>query len=255
MDNVVWIGVTHRRYFNNAPSPQLSPAELRAAEQSPAKATSPTVPTREHLDAFFARVDPVRGRLIFAIDATASRQPTWDTAAKLTSQLFDAAAATGGIDIQLVYYRGAGECVASRWLSDAKSLASIMSGVMCRAGETQIKKVLSHACKENQRQKVDALVLISDACEELLTELYGQARELGSVPVFLFQEGDDKRVAEIYAAIAAISGGAVAKFDTGAAQRLADLLKAVAAFAAGGIKALAAQKTEAATLLIGQLKN
>ena len=48
---------------------------------------APTVPTHAHLDEFFSRVDPVRGRLIFAIDATASRQPTWDLAAKLTAQM------------------------------------------------------------------------------------------------------------------------------------------------------------------------
>ncbi|WP_439370966.1 VWA domain-containing protein [Bradyrhizobium sp. DASA03120] len=216
--------------------------------------TSSSVSTRPHLDEFFAKVDPVRNRLIFAIDATASRQPTWDRAAKLTAQMFDAAAAIGGLDIQLVLFRGAAECVASRWLSDARSLTAIMSGVMCRSGETQIGKILIHARKENERKRVAALVLISDACEELPTILYTEARRLGDVPVLLFQEGNDERVGEIYAEIAGVTGGAVAKFDLGAAGRLEDLLKAVAAFAAGGVKALAAQNSEAATLLLTQLK-
>ena len=70
----------------------------------------------------------------------------------------------------------------------------------------------------------------------------------------MFQEGADDRVARIYAEIANITGGASCKFDAGAAQRLADLLKAVAAFATGGVKALAAQQTEAATLLLTQVK-
>jgi hypothetical protein len=216
--------------------------------------TAPTIPSRAHLNEFFSRVDPVRKRLIFAIDATASRQPTWDTAAKLTAQMFAAVAGIGGLNIQLLYYRGPSECVASRWLSDPKSLTGIMSGVMCRAGETQIRKVLAHACKESERMKVAALVLVSDACEEEAADLYTAARKLDGVPAFLFQEGDDKRVAEIYGKIARITGGAIAKFDPGAAQRLADLLKAVAAFAAGGVKALAAQHSEAATLLLTQLK-
>ena len=216
--------------------------------------TAPTIPTRAHLDEFFSRVDPIRGRLIFAIDATASRQPTWDTAAKLTAQLFDTAAAVGGIDVQLCYYRGPNECTASRWLSDARSLPSIMSLITCRSGETQIKRVLAHARKENARKKVDALILISDACEELPSELYSAARELGDVPVFMFQEGDHKSVVEIYSEIAAITRGAYCKFETGAAQRLADLLKAVAAFAAGGVKALANQNSDAARLLLTQLK-
>lgn len=37
-----------------------------------------------------------RGRLIFALDATASRAPTWDRAAKLQGEMFEAAAALGG---------------------------------------------------------------------------------------------------------------------------------------------------------------
>jgi hypothetical protein len=158
-----------------------------------------------------------------------------------------------GLDVQLVYFRGWNECVASRWLTDAKSLAGIMSTVTCRGGPTQIGRVLDHARKEHQRKKVDALVLISDACEEIPADLYAAARELG-VPAFLFQEGDDDQTAGVYAEIANITGGATAKFDAGAAARLADLLKAVAAFAAGGVKALASQQTEAARLLLTQVK-
>jgi hypothetical protein len=249
---VISLGVRRsgRLDSNFAPTPQaIGNATIRSSAQS-----APTVPSRTHLDSFFAKVDPIRGRLIFAIDATASRQPTWDAAAKLTAQLFDAAAAIGGLDVQLVYYQGIDKCVASRWLSDARSLTDIMTNLTCRGGETQIGKVLAHARKESESKQVAALVLISDACEENPADVYTEARRLGNVPVFLFQEGGDQRVAGIYSEIAGITGGATAKFDTGAAQRLADLLKAVAAFAAGGIKALANQKSEAATLLLTQLR-
>jgi hypothetical protein len=216
--------------------------------------TTPALRTRAHLDAIFSRVDPVRGRLIFALDATASRQPTWDAAAQLQSEMFGTVAAIGGLDVKLVYYRGHGECVSSRWISDARSLSTIMSRVTCAAGHTQIRKVLAHVRRESARQKVNALIIVSDACEETPHKLYGEAREIGNVPVFMFQDGDDQRIGEIYAEIAHITGGAHCKFDAGAAQRLADLLKAVAAFAAGGVKALASQKTEAATLLLTQIK-
>jgi hypothetical protein len=209
--------------------------------------------THARLEALFARVDPTRGRLIFALDATASRQPTWDTAAQLQGQMFDTVAAIGGLDAQLVYFRGPSECVASRWFSDSKSLATTMSRIMCAAGQTQIRKVLSHARKENARERINAVVVIGDACEELPAALYAEAAEL-AVPVFMFQEGNDERVAGTFSEIARITGGASCKFDGNAAQRLADLLKAVAAFAAGGIKALAAQKTDAATLLLTQIK-
>jgi hypothetical protein len=214
---------------------------------------APTVPTRTHLEAFFAKIDPVRGRLIFALDATASRQPTWDKAAQLQAEMFAAVAANGGLDIQLIFFRGNDECTASRWMSDAAALSAIMRRVSCAAGHTQIRKVLNHTRKENARGKVNALVLVSDACEESSGELYSAAREL-ALPAFMFQEGGDEHVGRIYAEIARITGGAHCQFDSSAAQRLSDLLKAVAAFAAGGVQALTAQKSEAARLLLTQLK-
>jgi hypothetical protein len=211
-------------------------------------------PKRTHLEQFFSRIDPVRGRLIFALDATASRQPTWDTAAQLTTQMFGTVAAIGGLDVQLVFYRGHDQCTASRWQSDARALAAAMQVVTCMAGHTQIRRVLTHTQKENARQKIAALVLISDACEERPADLYNAARELANVPAFMFQEGDDEHVAGIYAEVARLSGGAHCRFDSGSAQRLADLLKAVAIFAAGGLQALSAQKSEAARLLLAQIK-
>jgi hypothetical protein len=212
----------------------------------------PTIGDRKHLKAFLESVNSARGRLIAALDATVSRQPTWDRAAALTSEMFGAVAAIGGLDAQLVYYRG-DECVAGRWLSDARALSASMRSVMCVAGYTQIGAVLRHIRKENAREKVNAAILISDACEEDPPSLYAEAREL-SVPIFLFQEGNDARVERIYTELARITGGAIAKFDSSAAQRLADLLKAVAAFASGGMKALANQNTEAAKLLLTQIR-
>jgi hypothetical protein len=200
---------------------------------------------------FLARHDPVRARLVIAIDATASRQPAWDVAARLQAEMFTAAAA---LDVQLVYYRGLAEFIASRWLSDARSLTAIMSKVSCQAGSTQIQRVLQHARAEQQRQQINGVVLISDACEEPPSALYDAAAGLG-VPVFIFQEGNDTQVELTYREIARITNGAHARFDAGAATRLGDLLKAVAAFAGGGIKALATQKTEAAVLLLEQLRS
>jgi hypothetical protein len=213
----------------------------------------PAVSRRAHLEDFFARVAPVRARLIFALDATASREPTWDLATGLTTRMFETAAAIGSLDIQLLYYRGYCECVASRWLSDAPSLIAAMRRVRCEAGHTQIGRVLDHVRKENAKEKVAALVLIGDACEEDAGDLSRRATELG-VPVFLFQEGAAEYAGRIYAELARITGGAFCKFDAGAADRLADLLKAVAAFAAGGVKALANENSEAARLLLTQVR-
>jgi hypothetical protein len=211
-----------------------------------------TAANRAHLATFFSKVDPPRGRLILAIDATASRQPTWDQATKLQGDIFAAVATTGGLDVQLVYYRDLDECVASKWFMDARALRSVMARVICVAGHTQIKRVLAHTRHEHASKKVDALAIISDACEETPYQLYTEAREL-SVPVFMFQEGEDPHVGEIYATIADITKGAVAKFDSSSAHRLAELLRAVAVFAAGGTKALANEKSEAARLLLTQV--
>ena len=171
--------------------------------------TTPAIPTRAHLDAFFERVNPRRGRLIFAIDATASREASWDLAAGLTAQMFETVA-IGGLDLQLVYYRGYRECVASRWLTDARSLIAAMARVRCESGHTQIARVLDHIRKETTREKVSAAVIISDACEEEPGDLYLCATELG-VPCFMFQEGSDQRVGRIYAEIARLTKGAAVR--------------------------------------------
>src|SRR5262249_54740471 len=130
-----------------------------------------TPATRSEVDTFLAdlkqRTAPsTQGRLIFALDATASREATWDTACKLQAEMFREAATVGGLDMQLVYYRGLDECRASRWLSDAGQLGKTMSQIMCRAGETQLEKVLIHAAKETKLLKVSGLAFVGDALEE-----------------------------------------------------------------------------------------
>ncbi len=231
--------------------------------QPPAPAQS----SRSDIDAFLDKVKSLgpaatagkRGRLIFALDATMSRQPTWDTACTLQADMFREAAAIGGLDIQLVYFRGLGECRASGWVAGSERLAELMSAIDCRGGHTQIGKVLSHARQEHAKQRVQALVFVGDAMEEALDDLCAAAGELGllGVPVFMFQEGHDAVAEKAYREIARLSHGAYCRFDTGAAHELRDLLRAVAAYAAGGIKALAdlsAKQAGGARKLLAQLK-
>jgi len=199
-----------------------------------------------------------RGRLIFALDATMSRQPTWDSACALQADMFREAAAAGGLDIQLVYFRGLGECGASAWVADSAKLASLMSRIDCRGGHTQIGKVLSHARKEHGRKPVQALVFVGDAMEEKIDDLCAAAGELSllGVPVFMFQEGHDAVAEKAYREIARLSRGAYCRFDAGAAHELGELLRAVAAYASGGRKALAALATRqsaSAQKLLAQL--
>jgi hypothetical protein len=181
-----------------------------------------------------------KGRLIFAMDATMSRQPTWDLALALQSEMFAAVRDVGGLDVQLVYFRGFGECRASRWVSDPMALQRLMTGISCQGGNTQIGKVLSHARREAGKGKVDALVFVGDAMEEIIDNLCARAGELGllGVPMFLFQEGDTPVVEDAFKELARLSKGAWCRFDTGSAAQLKELLTAVAVYAAGGRQAL-----------------
>jgi hypothetical protein len=232
----------------------------------PGKDTPATSSTRTEIDAFLDKAralslaNPVgagRGRLIFALDATMSRQPTWDIACTLQADMFRETAAIGGLDVQLVYYRGMGECRASRWVSDAKQLAALMEKIDCRGGHTQIGRMLAHARTENAGQKVRALVFVGDAMEEKLDDLCAVAGELGltGVPAFVFQEGDDPVATNAFREIARLTNGAYCRFSPGSARELAELLRAVAAYAAGGYAALAAApRTTASAKLLAQLK-
>ena len=182
----------------------------------------------------------VKGRLIFAIDATMSRQPTWDRAAHIQTDMFEVAHAIGGLGVQLVYFRGSGEFQTSEWTTNPAALAARMNGVSCRSGFTQLTCALQHAAQEAKRTKVGALVYIGDAFEEdsdAVAKAAGALTLLG-VPAFMFHEGDDPRAGEMFREIARLTKGVYARFDSGAARQLRDLLRAAAIYATGGNVAL-----------------
>jgi hypothetical protein len=200
-----------------------------------------------------------RARLIFALDATMSRQPTWDLAQSLQGRMFQAAASLGGLDVQLVYFRGFGECRASRFVSGGEGLAGLMARIDCRGGTTQIGKVLRHAVDEAKRARLGALIYVGDAIEEPLDALCGTAGELGllGVKIFAFHEGSDAQTSAAFREIARLTGGAYAAFDAGAPDRLAALLAAAAAYAAGGhrgLEAAALGDNAAARFLLSQMR-
>jgi hypothetical protein len=180
------------------------------------------------------------GRLVFALDATASRQPTWDQACQLQGDMFAAAAELGGLALQLVWYRGCGEFRIEPWLADSSELQRRMSAVRCRGGLTQIGRVLEHVAGETRLHRVNALVLVGDCLEEPVDPLCHQAGQLGllGVPAFVFQEGHDSAAALGFREIARLTRGAYCAFDAGSARQLRELLGAVAAYAAGGRQAL-----------------
>src|ERR1700728_5490611 len=82
-----------------------------------------------------------RGRLIFALDATMSRQPTWDLAQSLQAKMFEASSGLGGLDVQLVYFRGMNECRASSFVSGGQGLAQLMTRIDVRGGAAAVRRV------------------------------------------------------------------------------------------------------------------
>lgn len=219
------------------------------------------------VEAFLARVretpPPVvagdRGRLVLAMDATMSRQHSWDQALSIQSDMFAEAGRIGGLDMQLVYFRGHGECRASKWTPETATLARLMSGIRCMGGNTQILRVLKHLRTEAGAGKVNACVFVGDAMEEPIDQLAQIAGEVGllGVPVFMFQEGHDRAAETGFREIARLTRGAYFRFGRDSAQVLRELLTAVAVYAAGGYKALSnhsAARGGAAALLLQQMK-
>jgi hypothetical protein len=200
-----------------------------------------------------------RGKLIFAMDATMSRQATWDRALSIQSEMFAETSRIGGLDVQLVFFRGFNECRASKWVSEPKALAKLMTTVDCRGGNTQITRALSHVRKETKSTKVNAVIYVGDAMEENIDHLCQIAGEIGlsGTPIFAFQEGDDLNAARAFKEMAKLSRGAYFKLNEQSASMLRDLLSAVAVYAAGGKAALenhAKSKGGHSGVLLSQLK-
>lgn len=203
-----------------------------------------------------AQVVERQPRLLFAIDATASRQRAWDIATHHQQSMFLATAALSSLSVQLCYYRGFGEFRASPWLGDSDKLARLMGRVHCEGGRTQIARLLRHAQQEHVTKPLQALVFIGDAVEEsvdLLCDLAGQCG-LRKLPLFMFQEGNSRNVEDTFRNMARLSGGAYAHFDASSANTLAQLLGAAALYASGGRDALQKLNDQGAKLLLQQLQ-
>ena len=173
--------------------------------------------------------------------------------AQLQAQMFEEAGRTGALAVQLIYFRGLNELSHSPWLTDTRTLADMMRKVGCESGHTKYQRALEHIRKEHGTQPIAAAVLVGDMCEEEHITLRNAALGLG-VPLFVFQEGDDRYAASVFRELAQVTNGAYSQFSPDSARELGELLRAVAAFATAGLAALADQRSDAARKLLGQLK-
>jgi hypothetical protein len=213
----------------------------------------PTQPS-QRVAAFLERVQTShRGRIAFVIDATASRERTWDNAAQLQSEMFNEAAKLGGLEMQVTYFRGLDEVKSSSWASDARDLQHFMGRIRCETGRTKYARAFAHVRQEHRRQAINAVIAVGDMLEEEPRALYDAVGGLG-VPCFCFQEGNDVDLRRAFQELARLTNGAYHAFDSGSIAQLRELLRAVAAFAVGGLTALADQRTDSARKLLGQLK-
>ncbi len=200
-----------------------------------------------------------KGRLLFALDATASRQPTWDQACHIQREMFNEAAEVGSLSLQIAFFRGFGEFKATPWTDNSEALTGPMSRVSCLGGHTQIERILTHALKQHAAKPVNAVVYVGDCIEEDADTLCHLAGKMGlqKIPLFIFQEGIEPTAENVFRQMARLSGGAYHRFDTNSAHMLKSLLNAVAVYAAGGRKALAnysKSNNKQAAALLTQIK-
>jgi len=201
----------------------------------------------------------IQGRVIFALDATASRQSTWDHACHIQNKMFLATGEVDNLALKLCYFRGFQEFQSSKWLTQASQLQQVMAQVHCMAGHTQITKVLQLALNETRITPVQAVIFIGDSLEENANTLCKLAGELGlhKTPVFIFQEGGDVTAKRTFTSITRLSGGAYHHFDGHSSELLKQLLVAVAIFASkgrDGLQRYVEHKGKAAKYLLEQLQ-
>jgi hypothetical protein len=192
------------------------------------------------------------GRLVFALDATMSRQATWDAAIELQAGMFAETAKIGGLQVQLVFFRG-NECRSSEWTTNAQVLAAKMRKISCVGGVTQWGRVLEHVRQEHKRKPISAMIIVGDCCEEPPGALHDIAAGLGA-PIFAFLEGSDQKAEQVFRRLSELTRGFYAKFDAGSASQLAGLLRATAVYAAGGLRALERRRDLESIKLLEHLK-
>src|SRR5256714_10460932 len=150
----------------SATAPSKVPSEVRKAPLARCSTDADVADFVRRMKELGPQVAMGRGRLIFAMDATMSRQPAWDMALALQADMFHAVKAVGGLDVQLIYFRGTAECRASRWVSDPDALAALMTQVHCAGGYTPIGQGLRPARAPAAQRPVRALVSVGDRIDE-----------------------------------------------------------------------------------------
>ncbi len=198
---------------------------------------------------------PSRPRLVFGFDATASREPAWAMARRVTDALVKAL--PGELDVALAVHGGSRLHTFTKFTDDGRTLRDLAASINCEAGQTRLLAILSGSLA---RPGVRVVTYIGDVYEELLKHGRKVADELGrrGIKLFVFHDISDwaaRRDAEVFLDLARRTGGCVLPFDANAPGKLRDLLAAVAVFAVGGAELLQEQRGRlpGAMVLLGSL--
>jgi len=179
--------------------------------------------------------------IIFAVDATASREHFWSETIKIQDKMFSTAQKAGAnLHAQLVSYSGEtfdGEIHRTPWHNDAHALSDHLRSVRCAPSQTQIEKVFRHALNECCKRDVHALILVGDSYEEnvpTLVRLASQINQKG-IKLFMFHDTKTTCTAEdtltVFKKIAKAAEGFYVPFNVGDLAVLGDYLKVVGALA------------------------
>lgn len=181
---------------------------------------------------------PGRPRLIFAVDATASREPAWRAARGVTDSLVKAL--PGALDVALAVHGGGRVHTFTPYTTAANTLRDRAAGVMCKAGFTRLLPIMASAVKD---PGVKVVIYIGDVFEESLARGRRLADSMGArgTRLIVLHDTADPAArghAEIFWDLAKRTGGCVLPFEAGASRKLHDLVSAVAVYAVGGERLL-----------------
>jgi hypothetical protein len=230
-----------------AEPPQLPTVPLPAL--SPPRVSCATVETNAGV---WVPPDPAmprfRPRVVFCIDRTASRQDSFKPAKRLTDAVLGAL--PGELELSLASFGGE-EVTFSPWTIDPARVRKVAAGLRCKAGYTQLLKVLRGVLEIDA---VRCVVHVGDMFEEDAHAAADMAAELARRGIrvivlhdtslrganFSPEAHDDARA--VFQMLAQRTGGVLLPFDITALEELAKLMEALAVLTVGGTEMLKEQE-------------
>lgn len=225
-------------------SPKTSSSLARIRGAKLAKPLAGQKPARDSLIA--AALTPSRRpRLVFAFDATASREPAWELARQVTDSLFRVV--PGELDIALAVHGAGAVHTFTPFSPDPHSLRDAAASVKCQAGMTALVQLMDQVLAQSG---VKVMMYTGDCFEEDPQAAYDRAdsfKARGIKAIMLHDSSTgDAAARHVYDEIARRTGGVCVDFHgehgTNAAGELRELLEAVAVLTLGGVKLLEQRK-------------